>query len=151
MILFQPISLALSSAHQTLLLGRHLSFEEAELLKHRSEAFLGNAERLIEVEEWDLAAFNLEQYCHLFLNYLLLVKTGNYLRTHSLRELIRRLQQYEPEVRSLIEEENRLLYITKLEDAYVMSRYIPRRYEKEEVLALHRFVKEVFKEVVSGL
>jgi len=67
-----------------------LSFEEIELLKRRANAFLHNAERLIEEGEWDLAMFNLEQYCRLTLKYKL-AKKGAYPRTHSLRSLIRML------------------------------------------------------------
>jgi len=66
-----------------------LSFEEAEVLKKRAEAFLRNAERLIKDKEWDLAIFNLEQFCQLILKYKLLIKKGSYPRTHSLRTLIR--------------------------------------------------------------
>jgi HEPN domain-containing protein len=53
-----------------------LSFEEAEVLKKRAEAFLRNAERLIKDKEWDLAIFNLEQFCQLILKYKLLIKKG---------------------------------------------------------------------------
>lgn len=66
-----------------------MSFEEAEVLKKRAEAFLRNAERLIKDKEWDLAIFNLEQFCQLILKYKLLIKKGSYPRTHSLRTLIR--------------------------------------------------------------
>ena len=62
-----------------------MSFEEAEILKERAEAFLRNAKRLIEEKEWDLAMFSLEQYSQLILKYKLLVKYGTYPRTHSIR------------------------------------------------------------------
>ncbi len=52
-----------------------MSFEEAEILKERAEAFLINAKRLIEEGFYDIAAFNLEQYCQLILKYKLLIKT----------------------------------------------------------------------------
>ena len=51
-----------------------MSYELVEILKKRAESFLKNSERLIQEKEWDLAAFNLEQYCQLILNYLLLLK-----------------------------------------------------------------------------
>ncbi|RLE74555.1 MAG: DNA-binding protein, partial [Thermoprotei archaeon] len=48
-----------------------MSFEEAEVIRRRAEAFLRNAERLIAEREWDLAVFCLEQYCQLILKYKL--------------------------------------------------------------------------------
>ncbi len=51
-----------------------MNFEEAELLRHRAEAFLRNTERLYVEGEYDLAAFCIEQYCQLMLKYKLLVK-----------------------------------------------------------------------------
>jgi len=126
-----------------------LSFDEVEVIKERAETFLRNAEHLIEVKEWDLAAFSLEQYCQLMLKYKLLVKSGSYPRFHSLRELIKRLEGYSPEIDVLIRGEERLLYVTKLEDAHIVSRYLPRRYTEEEVVALYRFVRGVFSKVVS--
>jgi len=56
-----------------------LSFEETEVIRRRAEAFLRNAERLIDENEWDLAVFNLEQYCQLILKYKLLIRTGSYI------------------------------------------------------------------------
>jgi HEPN domain-containing protein len=64
-----------------------LSFEEAEVLRERAEAFLENAKHLIHTGSYDLAAFNLEQHCQLLLKYKLLIKTGTYPRTHSLTRL----------------------------------------------------------------
>jgi HEPN domain-containing protein len=45
-----------------------LSFEEAEVLRERADAFLENAKHLINTGSYDLAAFNLEQHCQLLLN-----------------------------------------------------------------------------------
>lgn len=41
--------------------------------------------------------------------------------------------------------------LTKIEDAYIGSRYLLRRYEREEVEAMLRYVSEKFKPVVDGL
>jgi len=51
-----------------------MSFEEAELLRLRAEAFLRNAERLYAEGEYVLAAFSIEQHCQLMLKYKLLLK-----------------------------------------------------------------------------
>ncbi|MGQ9469837.1 MAG: HEPN domain-containing protein [Nitrososphaerales archaeon] len=83
------------------------------------------------------------------LKYKLLIKEGWYPRTHSLRDLIRRIATYNPEVEALLKEEISILFVTKLKDAYVVARYLPRRYDRDEVKALARFVKEVFKPFVD--
>jgi HEPN domain-containing protein len=80
-----------------------LSYEEVELIRRRAEAFLRNARGLIDEGEWDLAVFNLEQYCQLILKYKLLVKKGSYPRTHSLKSLIRILGDDNPELLKLIQ------------------------------------------------
>jgi len=128
-----------------------LSFEEAEIIRRRANAFLRNAGRLIEEGEWDLAVFNLEQYCQLILKYKLLVRRGSYPRTHSLRALIRLLGQDSPKILKLVEDENCLHYTARLEEAYITSRYLPYTYEEKEVLDLYRFVTEVFKPSVEKL
>ncbi len=126
-----------------------MSFEEAEILKKRAEAFLRNAGKLIEDNEWDIAIFNLEQFCQLTLKYKLLIKKGSYLRTHSLRTLIRILSQENPELLSLIEDERNIHYIARLEEAYI--RYLPYKFEEKEVKDIYRFVMEVFKPIVEKL
>jgi HEPN domain-containing protein len=125
-----------------------VSFEEAEILRLRAEAFLRNAERLYAEGEYDLAAFNIEQYCQLVLKYKLLVKTGAYPRTHSLIRLVRELAKVAEGAGRLLED---IVMLTKIEDAYIGSRYLPRRYEREEVEAMLKYVKERFKPIVDGL
>jgi len=127
-----------------------MSFEEAEILKERAEAFLINAKRLIEEGFYDIAAFNLEQYCQLILKYKLLIKTGAYPRTHSLIRLIKELAKINKEVNVLLGPNN-IIMLTKIEDAYIGSRYLPRRYLKEEVEAMLDFVERVFKNVVERI
>jgi HEPN domain-containing protein len=51
---------------------------------------------LLKEGEWDLAVFNLEQYCLLILKYKLLGKEGSYPRTHSLGGLLGSLQELIP-------------------------------------------------------
>jgi HEPN domain-containing protein len=128
-----------------------LSLEEANMIRRRAEAFLRNAERLISEGEWDLAVFNLEQYCQLMLKYKLLVTRGSYPRSHSLRTLIRILSQDAPELTSLIDDVGKLHYVARLEEAYVVARYLPYVFEEKEAKDLYRFVLEVFKPLVNGL
>ncbi|MCC6020909.1 MAG: HEPN domain-containing protein, partial [Thermoproteaceae archaeon] len=128
--------------------ARRVSFEEAEILRLRAEAFLRNAERLYAEGEYDLAAFNIEQYCRLVLKYKLLVKTGAYPRAHSLVRLVRELAKAARGAERLLED---MVMLTKIEDAYIGSRYLPRRYEKEEVEAMVKYIKEKFKPIIDGL
>jgi len=127
-----------------------MSFEEAEILRERAEDFLRNAERLLEEGVYDLAAFNIEQYCQLILKYKLLVKTGTYPRTHSIMRLIRMLSETSGNLSELLRGD-RILYLTKIEDAYIGARYLPRRYEESEVRSMLKFVREVFKPLVDGV
>ncbi len=128
-----------------------MSLEEAEILRERAEAFLMNSERLISEGFFDLAAFSLEQYCQLIIKYKLLLKTGTYPRTHLLTKLLRDLSKIAPEVSPLLENEDSILLLTKLEDAYIGARYLPRRYEEVEVKALLRYVREVFKPTIDNV
>ena len=127
-----------------------MSFEEAEVMRRRAEAFLRNARRLIEEGEYDLGIFNLEQYCQLLLEYKLLIKKGSYPRTHSIRRLIRELGVFEPKVLELANDVRNLHYIARLEEAYIASRYLPITYEESEVKDIMRFVLEVFKPLVEA-
>ncbi len=125
-----------------------MSFEEAEILRERAEAFLRNAKRMFSEGDYDLAAFCVEQFCQLLVKHRLLIETGTYPRTHSLIRLLRALSMARGgELDDFLEEE--VLNLTRLEDAYVVSRYLPRRYERREVEVLLSFA-ESFREAVEG-
>ncbi|MEM0233056.1 MAG: HEPN domain-containing protein [Candidatus Nezhaarchaeales archaeon] len=125
-----------------------MSLEEAQILRERAKAFLKNAESLFKEGVYDLAAFNVEQYCQLMLKYKLLVKTGTYPRTHSIIRLVRELSKIDEKAGQLLRD---MIMVTKIEDAYIGSRYLPRRYEKEEVEAMLKYAKEVFEVVTNEL
>jgi HEPN domain-containing protein len=128
-----------------------VSFEEAELLRSRAESFLRNALRLIEEGEADIAVFSLEQYCQLILKYKLLVYTGSYPRTHSIRQLIRELGKVDSRILVLVSDVRNLHYVARLEEAYISSRYLPYKYTIEEVKDISRFILEVFKPIVDSI
>lgn len=46
--------------------------------------------------------------------------------------------------------ESEILYLTKMEDVYVVSRYLPRRFERREVEQLLAFA-ERFKDVIEDV
>lgn len=105
--------------------------------------------RLIDEGEYDLAMFNLEQFCQLILKYELLVNKGIYSRTHSLRRLIRELGVFKTSILELVNNVHNLHYIARLEEAYISSRSMPITYEEEEVKDILKFVKEVFMRYVE--
>lgn len=106
---------------------------------------------MLESREWDLSVFNLEQYCQLILKYKLLIKTGSYPRTHSLKALIREIAKINPKILSLVKDEDKLHYVARLEEAYITSRYLPYIYEESEAKSLFRFVMEIFKPVIDEI
>lgn len=126
-----------------------MSFDEAEILRVRANEFLMNAEDLFNKGFFDLAAFSIEQYCQLIIKYKLLVKVGYYPRTHSLISLIRELLKIIPQVNVLLEEDE--IILTKIEDAYIGSRYLPRRYSRREVEDMLKFVKNKFRRVIEDV
>lgn len=126
-----------------------MSFDEAEILRVRANEFLMNAEDLFNKGFFDLAAFSIEQYFQLIIKYKLLVKVGYYPRTHSLISLIRELLKIIPQVNVLLEEDE--IILTKIEDAYIGSRYLPRRYSRREVEDMLKFVKNKFRRVIEDV
>jgi HEPN domain-containing protein len=126
-----------------------LSFDEAEVLAERARAFLRNAENLFDQGQYDISAFSLEQYCQLIVKYKLLTKAGVYPRIHSLMGLLQELSKFSSEVSSFIRNKKNVVFLTKIEDAYIGSRYLPRRYQQTEVKEMIKFVKEVFVNVIE--
>ena len=127
-----------------------MSADEAEILRMRAHAFLRNAKRLLDEGEYDLAAFNIEQFCQLILKYKLLVRTGTYPRTHSIIRLLRDLDKLVPEKNLARFIDSEIILLTKMEDAHIGSRYLPRRYERrevEELLKLADRLEEVIRDV----
>jgi len=88
------------------------------VLRERALEFLRNAERLLAEGSYDLAAFNIEQYCQLMLKYKLLVLVGTYPRTHSITRLVRELSKVNKSAEALLSSEN-IILITKIEDAHI--------------------------------
>ena len=127
-----------------------MSADEAEILRMRAHVFLRNAKRLLDEGEYDLAAFNIEQFCQLILKYKLLIRTGTYPRTHSIIRLLRDLDKLVPEKKIARFIDSEIILLTKMEDAYIGSRYLPRRYERrevEELLKLADKLEEVIRDV----
>jgi len=76
-----------------------------------------------------------EQYCQLMLKYKMLVRVGAYSRAHSLVRLVRELARLDRRVEVLFKPENAVMP-TRIEDAYIGARYLPRRCLREGVEAM---------------
>lgn len=121
-----------------------MSSSEIEILRIRSHEYLEEVDWLVEREKWDLAMSSLHLHCELLLTSRLLELGATYPRTHSLKELVKILSKFKPDVLELISVENNILRLSRLEEGYISSRYLPIRYSREDVLPLQKFVKEVF-------
>ncbi len=61
---------------------------KADFLKERGNGFLENAEHNIQKENFNLAAFNLEQSCQIYLKYYLFKKLTDFPKTYFITELL---------------------------------------------------------------
>lgn len=125
--------------------------KEWEILCRRSQEFLEESQRLSEEDKWELAGFMLQQHCELLLKCKLLKLEGSYPRTHSLRDLLRRLENYSDEVGKVTVSEENYLQLARLEDFYISTRYRPTAFEPRDVEPALKFVKEVFDEAILQL
>ncbi len=106
------------------------AMDEAGLMKRRALSFLELARYSLERGNYDLAAFNAEQSAQLYLKATLLELIGDYPRTHSIIFLLNELRRIDEEVGKFIEENKRGLH--NLEDAYIMSRYFYKIFDRED-------------------
>ncbi|MEM1645916.1 MAG: HEPN domain-containing protein [Ignisphaera sp.] len=126
---------------------------EVEILKKRSSMFLEEARHALDRGFYDLVCFLSEQSLQLYLKALLLELVGDYPRTHSIRHLLGELNRVlkSRELEDfVVANRARLL---ALEDAYLMSRYYIREYEKEDAEDMIRLVEEVLsllKKILGG-
>jgi len=120
-----------------------LTREEAELLKKRALDMLKAAKSQMMEGALDLAAFLAEQAAQLYLKSVVLRLVGEIPRTHSVRELLAVLKQAtgSPEVEGFARRHRASL--SRLESAYINSRYLPKSYELEEVKELVKIAEEV--------
>lgn len=127
--------------------------EDIELFKQRALSMHKMSKEAILNGSYDLAAFLAEQAAQLYVKYKILELTGEMPRTHVLRQLLAALADClsgdrKEAVISFIRA-NRSLLI-RLEEAYIASRYLIRRYDEEETEELVDFAGEVI-DFVSGI
>ncbi len=113
--------------------------DEYRVMLSRSRWFLELALEAHRRQQYDAAVFLAEQAVQLRVKAALLRLAGYYPRTHSVRLLLGELARLVGrELRRRIEEfvrENRSL-LSELEDAYLIARYAPKQYTREDSEAL---------------
>ena len=119
-------------------------------MMRRSDGFYTTALLQAERGMYDLAVFSLEQSLQLFLKASLLKHGVDFPRTHGVRGLLDMLTQLtrKDEFKQLLTSYGMELGI--LEDAYIVSRYMPRTYTAEEFERLRVAVERV-RDVVGGV
>lgn len=117
---------------------------EAEFLKERAESFFRDAELAIKETRWNSAAFHLEQACQLYLKYFLFKKIGDFPKTHSLRRLLKSIGKAyskEEDIDNFVERNEEVIF--SLEQAYIVSRYLPVEFSEKQVNKMLQFFKEL--------
>ena len=105
--------------------------EEIAVLKERAVKAYQRSLEAFERGDYDWSVFLLEQALQLLVKYFLAIKIGYFPRTHSLSLLLEEAGQIDGEFLRFLEENRDALAF--LEDAYISSRYLPRRYRREEL------------------
>ena len=119
--------------------------EEMEILKDRALRMLRASETHLSSGDYDLAAFLAEQAVQLFLKYKISLLTGEVPRTRSIRDLLQILARISKRNEILDYMRKKRSLLIRLEEAYIASRYLFRRYEREEAEELVVFAREVIE------
>jgi len=120
--------------------------EDVEIFLDRARKFENASEYFAEQGIYDLSAFHVEQAFQLYLKFILAKELGYFPKTHSLSKLFKELARIDKKFHDFYEENE--IILKDIEDAYILSRYFPRDYSKEEVdkmIEVLRKFKEVFK------
>lgn len=96
---------------------------------------------------YSLAAFNLEQSLQLLLKYFLAEKVGDFPKTHSIKILIEEASKLCPNIGKIAKKN--ISIIGNIESAYILARYFPTEFRKEEVEEMIRFFK-LCKEAIKN-
>lgn len=97
----------------------------------RAKKFDSAAKYFYDNGVFDLSAFHVEQAFQLYLKFILGKELGYFPRTHSLTKLFMDLSRIDTSFSEFYNENE--LAIKNVEDAYILSRYLPRDYSAKEV------------------
>lgn len=119
--------------------------EEIEFLKRQSMRAYDLSKKAFESGNYNWSMFLLEQAIQLLIKYLLALKVGHYSKTHKLSKLFEEISELYPEFLEFYKQ-NRDKF-TVIEDSYLLSRYLGKEYEKEDVENKFELFKELMKMV----
>ncbi len=120
--------------------------EEIELFLKRARNFLDGAKERFQKEDWDLTCFMAEQSVQLFIKAIILEKSGEVPKTHSIRKLFGLTYQLTKD--KIFKYDRKALLF--LESAYLNSRYFSFVYEKEDAEEALKIALEV-KDLVENV
>ena len=118
-----------------------------EYLRRKSDEFRKGVDFYMSEGIYSLAAFSLEQSLQLLLKYFLAEKTGDYPKTHSIKKLIDEAGKLCPDIKELMRKNPSL--VGNIESAYILSRYFPTEFRREEVEEMIEFF-ELCKKVIKN-
>jgi len=108
------------------------------IFKERAVRAYERARDALDKGDCDWAVFLLEQALQLLVKYFLALRIGYFPRTRSLSRLLEEAGELDPGFVEFLREHRDS--VAFLEDAYVSSRYLLRRYSRDEVeRRLHLF------------
>jgi len=117
--------------------------DEVEALRRRAGEFLDLAREAIGKGAYDVSCFLSEQAVQMRLKSMLLEYVGDYPRIHNIRALlVEVMKSRENDILKKFMKKNRIR-IVALEDAYIISRYTPTKYTKEDAEDFVRLVDEI--------
>ncbi len=111
------------------------------ILKERAEYFFKISKKDCEEGRYDIALFHIEQALQLALKAYLLREKGDFPRVHDLFTLIELADN--SELNRLAEDKWYIVNI--LVDAYLGSRYFPRKYGKKEFEESLKFAEDTLR------
>lgn len=119
--------------------------EETTFLKKRAKEFWQRVKEDFQKKRYNLCALDAEQAVQLWLKYLIFLKAGDFPKTHYFETLINSLADIYTSL--LIKDfyKNNILQFTSLEDAYLMSRYLPKEFSKDEAQQFIKYATQLFK------
>ena len=115
-------------------------------LKKRAEDFLAGAKFHFKEGNYNIAAFDLDQVCQLYLKYYLYLKIKRYPKTHSLEELllgVGKVYKKEKEIEKILSENVNL--IGDLNQAYLTARYLPVEFSKKQIENMLKFTQNLIQ------
>ncbi len=112
-----------------------------DFLKENADAFLKNAQHLLEEGEYKVSVFNIEQTIKLYLKYSIAKSIGDFPKTHALKKLFKEAGSLYPPLCKIYEDS--MFVIADIEHAYIASRYFPYEYSEKEVKVMLEVAKKV--------